>query len=94
MGLTYVVVRLALFQRTKDVVKKPVPTTVRIVAGAPAATFVGAIDPSVGVGWLTPNVAPGEVPPPGAGLKTVRVTVPGVARFGTETVAVRDVGLT
>jgi len=59
--------------------EKPVPETVRVNAGSPAAFELGLIPVRVGTGLeggLIVNVIPFEEPPPGAGLKTVTVAVP------------------
>lgn len=76
---TNVVVRLLPFQRTTELLMKFDPLTVKVNCGPPAPAVVGKMLFSVGAGLLTVNVCEFDVPPPGAGLKTVTVTVPAVA---------------
>ena len=76
---TTVVVRSAPFHRTLEPETKPVPLTVRVNPAPPAVADEGESEVMEGVGLLTVNVFPVEVPPPGAGLKTVMVGVPAVA---------------
>ena len=74
-----VVVRSNPFHLTLDPETKPVPVTVRVNAAPPAVADEGESEVMVGVGLLTVKVFPVDVPPPGAGLKTVTVGVPAVA---------------
>ena len=58
------------------------PVTVRVKADPPAVAELGAVEVRVGTGLfpaVTVKVFPAEVPPPGAGLKTVTVGLPAVA---------------
>lgn len=52
---------------------KFVPLTVKVTPGSPAVTLVGEILTKVGTGLIVVTVRSNgaEVPPPGAGLKTV-----------------------
>src|SRR5258705_498422 len=77
--LTKVVVRLAPFQRTTELLTKLVPVAVRVKAAAPAVALVGVTEVSVGAGLLIVKVCALEVPPPGVGEKTVTAAVPAVA---------------
>src|SRR5689334_17169731 len=70
---------------------KFVPVTVSVNAGLPAATVLGEMELSVGAGLLMVNVWATEVPPPGAGLKTVTCAVPAVATSAAVTCAVNCV---
>src|SRR5437667_436706 len=71
------VVRLEPFQRTTDETTKLLPVTVRIAPPAlPASTRLGNSAPRDGTGLLIVKACPAEVPPPGAELSTVTVTVP------------------
>src|SRR5205814_449398 len=71
------VVRLEPFQRTTDERTKLLPVTVRIAPPAlPASTRLGISAPRDGTGLLIVKACPAEVPPPGAELSTVTVTVP------------------
>ena len=65
---------------TTDVDTKLLPVTVRVSGPLPATALVGLILVSVGTagGAVTVSVAP-DVPPPGAGEKTVIVCVPALA---------------
>jgi hypothetical protein len=76
--LTNVVVRLFPFQRTTDVIAKFDPFAVSVKAAPPATPLVGAIELSVGVGFVAVmvNALTTEVPPPGAGLNTVTEALP------------------
>ena len=65
------------FQRTTDETTKLLPVTVRIAPPAlPASTRLGNSAPRDGTGLLIVKACPAEVPPPGAELSTVTVTVP------------------
>ena len=76
--LRNVVVRGEPFQRTSEVVAKPVPITDRVKAGPPAGIDDGLRRVTVGGAFPTTidNVTGFEVPPPGAGLKTVTLADP------------------
>ena len=76
---TNAVVRFAPFQRTTDPATKLVPLTVSVNAALPATIELGASEVAVGTGFegaLIVKVCAAEVPPPGAGLKTVTAAVP------------------
>jgi hypothetical protein len=88
--LTKLVSRSEPFQRTIEVTEfepdialtKFEPRTVRTNPESPAATVVGFRLESDGTGFgglLTVKVRALDVPPPGAGLKTVTLAVPAVA---------------
>jgi len=79
---TYVVVRSTPFHRTFDVVMKLLPVTVMVNAGPPAVAELGEMDVRVGTGLLAGlmvKVWAEDVPPPGVGLKTMTLVVPGAA---------------
>lgn len=72
------------------------PVRVRVSAGEPAAAEFGLSEVNVGVGFAAGaivNRTPVELPPPGAGLLTVRVALPAVCRFPVLICAVSDVAL-
>jgi hypothetical protein len=75
--LVKVVGRSEPFQRTADPVTKPVPITVRVKAGPPAAVDAGSRRVIAGTGFAATieNVTAFDVPPPGAGLTTVTLAV-------------------
>ena len=52
------------------------PFTVKVNAALPAVTLVGVILVRVGCGLLTARVTAADVPPPGAGVKTVTDRLP------------------
>src|SRR5882724_6152999 len=85
---TNVVVRFAPFQRTTEVETKPVPFTVRVNGGPPAATDVGLSAVVVGTGLFTVKVCAFDVPPPGADVNTVTDAEPAVAMSAAAMVAV------
>ena len=70
--------RLDPFHRTTDPFTKLVPVTVRVKAAEPAAAVAGLRLVIVGAGFvdLIVNETALEVPPPGAGLRTVTLAVP------------------
>jgi hypothetical protein len=79
VALTNAVARFEPFHVTVAPVTKPVPVTVNVNAGEPAANELGLRLAIVGVGFgpLTVNEAPFEVPPLTPGVTTVTVaTVP------------------
>ena len=76
---TKVVERALPFHWTVEVGKKFVPVTVNVNAALPATTEVGLTVVRVGEGLSTVNVCAPDVPPPGAGVETVTLTVPVVA---------------
>jgi hypothetical protein len=75
-GETKVVVRFAPFHLTTLVEVKLAPFTVRVKAEPPAVVEVGERVVVEGTGLLMVKVWLPEVPPPGAGLKTVTLAVP------------------
>ncbi len=77
--LTNVVLRSEPFQRTTEPEVKLLPLTVRVKPAPPAVALEGESELSAGAGLLMVNVSALEVPPPGAGLKTVTCAVPPVA---------------
>ena len=97
VALTYVVVRPVPFQRTTELEMKLVPFTVRVKAAPPAVAELGLRPVVVGTGLsgtLIVNVWAFEVPPPGAGLKTVTLAVPATAMSAALIDAVSCVALT
>ena len=81
--LTKVVARAAPFHSTTEPPTKPLPFTVSANAAAPAFTPVGDSEVTAGSGLalaVMVNVSVPEVPPTGAGVKTVTDAVPAVAR--------------
>lgn len=67
------------------------PLATAIVIAAPGATAMGPTAPlTVGPGARTISGSAAEVPPPGAGVKTVILRVAAVARSLAGTVAVID----
>src|SRR5512136_2377832 len=77
--LTKVVSRSDPFQRTLDPLTKLVPFTVKVTELPPTWMTDGSRLAIVGTGLEGVMVKdiPLELPPPGAGVKTVTVTVPG-----------------
>ena len=76
---------------------KLVPFTVKVKADPPAVALTGLMVVVVGTGLLATvivNVWALEVPPPGAGVKTVTVAVPAVARSDARIAAVSCVAET
>jgi hypothetical protein len=94
VALTNVVARGAPPIWTPDEATKLVPVTVRVEAGPPAVAVLGLRLVSVGAGLLTLSAIAALVPPPGAGVKTVRFGVPGAAMSLARMVAVNWVALT
>ena len=82
------------FHLTTEPSRKFIPFTVKVKAGSPAILLVGERDVMVGIGLLTMNVWALEVPPPGAGFKTVTEAVPAVAMSAAVINAVSWVALT
>src|SRR3989442_544250 len=82
VSLTKAVARSAPFQRTTDPAMKLAPLTVRLKAGAPACADVGLMAVMFGTGFtgtVMVKLSALEVPPPGAGLKTVTEATPVLA---------------
>ena len=95
VSLTYVVARALPFQRTTEPLTKFVPLTVRLNAGPPTLALDGLRLVIVGAGLLLiEKVAALDVPPPGAGLKTVTLADPAVAMSAAGMLAVSRVSLT
>src|ERR1043166_9075869 len=96
VALTKVVVRAAPFQFTTDPFTKPLPLTDRVKAAVPAVALDGdrLLMAGTGLGALTVNVDPAEVPPPGAGLNTVTCAVPALVMSAAEIAADNCVPLT
>ncbi len=76
---TKVVGRSLPFQRTTELLTKFVPVMVRVNPPLPVTTVAGLMLLIVGNGFVMVKVAVLDVPPPGAGLKTVTFAVPAVA---------------
>src|ERR1041384_1801295 len=93
--LTKVVVRAAPFQFPPDPFTKPLPLTDRVKAAVPAVALDGdrLLMVGTGLGALTVNVDPAEVPPPGAGLNTVTWAVPALVMSAAEIAADNCVAL-
>lgn len=92
-----VVCRSTLFQRTVEVALKFAPLIVRVKAAPPATTEAGLMLLRTGtglVGGLTLNAKAFDAPPPGGGLNTVTLNVPGRAISVAATETIRWVGET
>src|SRR6267142_3239408 len=76
---TYVVARLAPFQRTTELATKLVPVTVSVNPSEPTVTDGGLRLVIVGTGFRMVKVCAFDVPPPGAPVNTVPAAVPAVA---------------
>jgi len=76
---TKVVGRSLPFQRTTELLTKFVPVMVSVNPPLPVTTVAGLMLLIVGNGFVMVKVAVLDVPPPGAGLKTVTFAVPAVA---------------
>src|SRR5207302_10332826 len=79
------------FQRTTEPATKFVPVTVSVNCGPPATASAGVSAVVAGTGLLAAvivKVCGLDVPPPGAGLKTVTGAVPAVAMSAAEITAV------
>jgi hypothetical protein len=85
------VVRSLPFQRTTELVTKFVPVMVSVNPPLPATVVAGLMAVIVGNGFVMVKVAVLDVPPPGAGLKTVTFAVPAVATSLAGIVAVSTV---
>jgi hypothetical protein len=79
---------------TIDVDTNPVPLTVRVNAPELTITPVGTSAEMTGAGLFTVKVDAPEVPPAGAGLKTVTERLPAVAISVARIAAVMEVALT
>lgn len=72
----------------------PLPVTVRMVVGEPAAIAAGLIEDSVGVGCWSVMVVDALAPPPGGGAKTEMVFDDALEAAAAAIVAVMVVELT
>jgi len=87
--LTKVVVRAVPFQSTVAPLTKLLPFTVSVNLALPAITVDGDSEVAAGTGLTTVKAREGdEVPPPGAGFKTVMAAEPVDVRSLAGTVAV------
>ena len=98
MALTNVVVIAAPLKSAVDPLMKFVPVRVMLVAPAPAVVELGLMLVSVGAGFvaagLTVKVCAAEVPPPGAAVNTVMLSLAAAVRSEAGMVAVNWVALT
>lgn len=88
---TYVVVKGVPFQFMTEVDMKSVPVAVIVNCAVSAVAEVGVIEVRVGIILSIVKICVFDIPPPGVGLNTVTSTVPAVARFEFETIAVSSV---
>jgi hypothetical protein len=86
---TKVVERAPAFHWTVEEGTKFVPVTVSVNAALPTRAELGLRAETVGAGLFVVNVSALEVPPPGAGVKTVTIAVPTVAISGAVIAACR-----
>src|ERR1700694_2575705 len=91
--LTKVVVRLLPFHCAVEAATKLLPLTVKVKAGPLMIAVDGDRELTRGTGLATEILAVAEVPPPGAGLKTLRATVPAFAMSAAVIDAVSCVAL-
>lgn len=91
--LRKVVVRFRPFHCTCEVLTNPLPFTASEKPAELAAMAAGARPRTAGKGLLTTNDAALDVPPAGAGLMTVTVSVPALARSAAVIAAVNCVAL-
>jgi hypothetical protein len=94
---TYVVARSAPLHLTTELVTKPLPVTVRVKAGLPAATLLGVKVVTAGTGGtgaIVNDRAAADSPPPGLGVNTVTEAVPAAAISPAPMVACSCVPLT
>jgi hypothetical protein len=92
---TNVVVRSVPFQRTIEPTTNPLPSTVSVNAGSPAAAVEGVSPVSEGAGFpVTVKTRAVVVPPPGAGVKTKTSAIPTVAMSEAGIAAVKRVAET
>ena len=91
--LIHEVVSAVPFQSTTDDGTKPVPATVSACWPDPATTLAGLTAVNTGSGLFTVKFAAAELPPPGAGLKTVIAATTPSARSLAGTVAFREVSV-
>ena len=93
VALTHRVASAAPFHSTVEEGTKPVPVKSNVCVADPATTLAGSTDAITGGGLSTVKFANAEVPPPGAGLKTVMAAVSPSARSAPGTVAVTEVSV-
>lgn len=89
--------KLPLLKNTVEAGMKFVPVSTTVRSAAPTEAVSGVTDASVGRGLTLGMTANGklfDVPPPGVGLSTVMIFVPGTARAVWSTDAVSRVLLT
>ena len=79
-ALRRVVGRSAPFQRTTALVANPLPYTIRVKPEPPAAAPYEERSVAAGTGFITVSGDAFEVPPPGAGFTTARLSVPAAVR--------------
>ena len=83
------IARLLPFHMTWEDGMKLEPVTVSVKAGPPAMALAGESgDVVAGTGLLTQNEIGGDVPPPGAGVKTVIELQPTIVKSEVGTAAV------
>ena len=92
--LTNVVLLAAPFHRTTEAETKLVPSTVKVRPAPPAGASLGETEPIVGSGLLTAKFAALDVPPPGAAVETLTVSVAPCATSDAWSVVVSWVGVT
>jgi hypothetical protein len=93
VALTHKVASAAPFHSTVEEGTKPVPVRSSVCAADPATTLAGSTAAITGGGLLMVKLADAELPPPGAGLKTVIAAVPPSARSVAGTVALSEVSV-
>lgn len=76
---TNVVVRFAPFTWTTEPLTKFEPVAVKVKPGPPAVAEPGEMPVSTGTAGVTVKITAPDVPPPGAGLKTVMESAPAEA---------------
>jgi hypothetical protein len=74
VALTKVVARLPPFHSTVEVLMKLLPLTVSMNDAPPAIAEFGTSEPNAGTGVVTLNWSESELPPPGAGFRTLTLT--------------------
>ena len=79
---------------TTDALMNPEPLTVRVKLGPSTSAVAGEMFEMEGTGLLTVNVTAAEVPPPGAGVKTVMDNKAPTARSDAGIAAVNCVAFT
>jgi hypothetical protein len=91
VALTHKVASAAPLHSTVEEGTKPVPVRSSVCAADPATTLAGSTVAITGGGLLIMKFAAAELPPPGAGLKTLMAAMPPSARSIAGTVAVTEV---